>query len=177
MTQVENRVNELDGKIAQMDQEIQSLYLKLRQTRGNQRDFLKQKLLHLLKRRKMMGSQQKNYFSHQMALDNVAFTQENIQNTMEMATAMKQGYQANMEIMKGVDLDQLADIKADMQDMMWECNNINEQLNYDLEDDVDEDDIDQELADIENDLKLQGMLGPNANAGQQQQNKLGGLTH
>jgi len=177
VTQVENRVNELDGKMAQMDQEIQSLYLKLRQSRGNQRDFLKQKLLHLLKRRKMMGSQQKNYFNHQMALDNVAFTQENIQNTMEMATAMKQGYQANMDLMKSVDIDQLADIKADMQDMMWECNQINEQLNYDLEDDVDEDDIDQELADIENDLKLQGMLGPNANAGQGQQNKLGGLTN
>ena len=81
---MENRVNELDSKINQLDQEISSLYLKLRSTRGNQRDFMKQKLLHLLKKRKMVGGQQKNYFQHQMALDNVAFTQENIQNTMEM---------------------------------------------------------------------------------------------
>jgi charged multivesicular body protein 5 len=67
-----------------MDDEIQQLYLKLRSTRGTQRDFMKQKLVNLLKRRKLLGSQQKNYMSHQMALDNVAFTQENIQNTMEM---------------------------------------------------------------------------------------------
>ena len=67
-----------------MDAEIQQLYIKLRATRGTQRDFLKQKLVNMLKRRKMMGNQQKNYMQHQMALDNVAFTQENIQNTMEM---------------------------------------------------------------------------------------------
>ena len=88
---------------------------------------------------------------------------------------MKQGYTANMEMMKGVDVDKLQDIKDDMQDMMWECNQINDALNYDLEDDVDEDDIDAELAEIENDLKLQGMLGPQMNAPQQTTNKIGGL--
>ena len=77
-------MNELDSKINAMDAEIQQLYLKLRSTRGTQRDFMKQKLVNLLKRRKMLGGQQKNYMQHQMALDNVAFTQENIQNTMEM---------------------------------------------------------------------------------------------
>lgn len=170
-------MNELDSKINAMDAEIQQLYLKLRSTRGTQRDFMKQKLVNLLKRRKMIGGQQKNYMQHQMALDNVAFTQENIQNTMEMATAMKQGYQANMAMMKNVDIDKLQDIKDEMQDMMWECNAINDALNYDLEDDVDEDEIDAELADIENDLKLQGMLGPQANKPQADGNRLGNLTN
>jgi hypothetical protein len=89
---------------------------------------------------------------------------------------MKQGYQANMEMMKNVDIDKLQDIKDDMQDMMWECNQINDALNYDLEDDVDEDDIDAELAEIENDLKLQGKLGQQQPQ-QQQANKIGGLTN
>ena len=90
---------------------------------------------------------------------------------------MKQGYQANMEMMKNVDIDKLQDIKDEMQDMMWECNQINDALNYDLEDDVDEDEIDAELAEIENDLKLQGMLGPQANKPQAESNRLGGLTN
>jgi charged multivesicular body protein 5 len=81
---IENRVTELDSKTAALDKQIQDMYLKLRSCRGNQRDFLKQQLVQLLKRRKMVGNQQKNYMQHQMALDNVAFTQENIQNTMEM---------------------------------------------------------------------------------------------
>lgn len=80
-------------------------------------------------------------------------------------------------MMKNVDVDKLQDIKDDMQDMMWECNQINDALNYDLEDDVDEDEIDAELADIENDLKLQGMLGPQANKPQGDANRLGGLTN
>lgn len=90
---------------------------------------------------------------------------------------MKQGYAANMAMMKNVDIDKLQDIKDDMQDMMWECNAINDALNYDLEDDVDEDDIDAELAEIENDLKLQGMLGPQQNQPQANTNRLGGLTN
>lgn len=89
---------------------------------------------------------------------------------------MKQGYEANMTAMKKVDVDALQDIKDNMQDMMWECEAINEALNYDM-DDVDEDDIDDELADIENDLKLQGLIEP-AQKNQQgpSQNKIGGLT-
>lgn len=90
---------------------------------------------------------------------------------------MKQGYQANLAMMKGVDIDKLQDIKDEMQDMMWECNAINDALNYDLEDDVDEDEIDAELAEIENDLKLQGMLGPQAAKPQADGNRLGNLTN
>jgi uncharacterized protein YwgA len=89
---------------------------------------------------------------------------------------MKQGYEANMTAMKKVDVDALQDIKDNMQDMMWECEAINEALNYDM-DDVDEDDIDDELADIENDLKLQGLIEPTQKNQQgPSQNKIGGLT-
>lgn len=54
---VENRVLELDNKATAVDLEIQQLYLKLRSQRGTQRDFTKQKLMNLLKRRKMVGNQ------------------------------------------------------------------------------------------------------------------------
>lgn len=162
---MENRVNELDSKTVALDNEIKDLFVKVRNSRGSQQTMLKQKLMMLMKRRKMLDNQTKNYMNQQMALDNVAFTQENIQNTMEMAAAMKQGLSANMEAMKGINIDQLQDLKDDMQDMMWECNQINDALNYDLDDDVDEDELDAELAEFENELKIQGMLGPNANKG------------
>lgn len=173
---VENRVNEIDGKIDTMDAQINDLYMKVRNSRGSQRDFHKQRLIQLLKRRKMLNNQQKNYMNHQMALDNVAFTQENVTNTMEMAQAMKQGCAANIELMKKVDVDQLQDIKDDMQEMMWECNEINDALNYDLEDDVDEDELEDELCEIENELKLKGLLEPKT-AQPAAQNKLGAITN
>ena len=42
---------------------------------------------------------------------------------------------------------------------------------YDM-DDIDEDDIDAELAEIENDMQIQGMMGNQQNANQQQHNPL-----
>lgn len=44
----------------------------------------KQRCLMVLKKRKMYDNQLKNYMSQQMTLDQVAFTSESIQNTLEM---------------------------------------------------------------------------------------------
>lgn len=51
---------------------------------------------------------------HQMALDQVAYTQENIQNTIEMCTAIKQGNEAQRNMMKQIDLDKMEDMRDDM---------------------------------------------------------------
>lgn len=104
-----------------MDQEIQQMYLQLRSTRGTQRQYLKQRLVQLLKRRKQYGKQVGNYMKHQMVLDNIAFTHENVQNTIDMAQAMKQSNEAQKNLMKNIDLDKLEDMRDDMQDMMWEA--------------------------------------------------------
>ena len=114
-------MNDIDAKCAKMDQEIQSVYQQLRSCRGSQKQYLKQRLVQLLKRRKMYGKRVGNYMKHQMVLDNVAFTNENIQNTIDMCQAMKQSNEAQKALMKKIDLDKMEDIRDDMQDMMWEA--------------------------------------------------------
>ena len=47
----------------------------------------------VLKKRKMYDNQLKNYMSQQMTLDQVAFTAESIQNTIQMV--MSDGYLGN----------------------------------------------------------------------------------
>lgn len=44
----------------------------------------KQRCIMVLKKRKMYDNQLKNYMSQQMTLDQVAFTSESIQNTIDM---------------------------------------------------------------------------------------------
>jgi len=44
----------------------------------------KQRCLMVLKKRKMYDNQLKNYMNQQMTLDQVAFTSESIQNTIDM---------------------------------------------------------------------------------------------
>lgn len=104
-----------------MDQEIAELYQKVRCARGAQKNQMKQRLLQLLKRRKMYSNQMGNYIRNQNVIDNMAFTHENIQNTMEMAEAMKQSNEAHQQMMKGINIDKLEDMRDDMQDMMWEA--------------------------------------------------------
>ena len=44
----------------------------------------KQRCVMVLKKRKQYENQLKNYMTHQFTLNQVAFTSENIQNTLEM---------------------------------------------------------------------------------------------
>jgi charged multivesicular body protein 5 len=44
----------------------------------------KQRCIMVLKKRKQYEAQLKNYMTHQFTLNQVAFTSENIQNTLEM---------------------------------------------------------------------------------------------
>lgn len=75
---VDNRINDLDNKTAKLDQEIADMYMKLRNARGPQRNNLKQALVQKLKRRKMLNQQTGQYMKHQMTLDQISYTQENI---------------------------------------------------------------------------------------------------
>lgn len=111
---VDNRINDLDNKTAKLDAEIADMYMKLRNARGPQRNNLKQALVQKLKRRKMLNQQTGQYMKHQMTLDQIAYTQENIQNTLEMCTAIKQSNEAQKAMMKEIDLDKLEDMRDDM---------------------------------------------------------------
>ena len=86
---MDNRVNDMENKIKALDGEIKELYMQAKSTRGAQQKFVKQRLLNLLKKRKMYEQQMGHYYSSQNALNNIAFTNENIQNTIDMTTAIK----------------------------------------------------------------------------------------
>ena len=48
----------------------------------------KQRCVNVLKKRKQYDNQLKNYMNQQFTLDQVAFTSESIQNTIEMVDAI-----------------------------------------------------------------------------------------
>ena len=57
--------------------------------------------------------------------------------------------------MKNLDLDRLDDIRDQMMDMKYESDYMNEMLNRDYDIDVDEDDLDDELCQLERELKVE----------------------
>ena len=71
---------------------------------------------------------------------------------------MKQAMNVQKVMMKDMDLDEIADIKDNMEDMMWEQQQVNELLNRNYAmDDVNENDIDEELRDLDREMFQQAL--------------------
>ena len=58
-------------------------------------------------------------------------------------------------MMKDLDMDELEDLRDDMEDMKFESEEINEMMNMDFGCDIDEDELDDELAELDEELFLE----------------------
>jgi charged multivesicular body protein 5 len=146
---LEARVQELNGIIANIDSELKEQYPKLKKAKGSQQNYYKQKVLTLMKKRKMYQQQVDNLLNQQFSLDQVAFTKENIQHTIDTTKALKEATVAQKEAMKNLNIDEIEDLREEMDDMVWESNQINDMLNRDYACDIDDADIDAELQELD----------------------------
>eukprot|EP01015_Nassula_variabilis_P016289 TRINITY_DN2485_c0_g2_i2.p1 TRINITY_DN2485_c0_g2~~TRINITY_DN2485_c0_g2_i2.p1 ORF type:complete len:141 (-),score=69.99 TRINITY_DN2485_c0_g2_i2:40-462(-) len=87
----------------------------------------------------------------------VAFTKENIQNTIEMGRAMKEANQVQKDLMKDLNMDELEDIRDEMEEMMWDTQEVNDMLNRNYNMDVDDYEIEQELKDLDDEMFIQAL--------------------
>ncbi|CAD8202857.1 unnamed protein product [Paramecium octaurelia] len=150
----EAKVKELTEQIQELDKQICEQYQKAKTSRGVQQTTAKSRAVMLLKRKKMLEQQLGQMLNNQMTLDQVAFTKENIQNTLEMAQAMQQVVAVQKEAFKEIDMDKLEDLMDDMEDMKFETDYMNDMMNRNYSCDVDESELDREMAEIENDMNF-----------------------
>merc|ERR1712230_141638 len=83
----------------------------------------------------MYEGQMGHYYNSQNALDNVAFTNENIANTLEMCNVMKESNEIQQKQMQKIDMDQMADIMDQQREMQMEAEMINQEMNAHMDDD------------------------------------------
>jgi len=152
---LEARIQELNGIIAGIDKDLQEFYPKLKKAKGTQQSYLKQRVLMLMKKRKMYQQQVDNLLSQQFSVDQVAFTKEQIQHTIETTNALREAVKMQKEAMEKIDLDQLEDLRDEMDEMIWESKEINELLNRDYTVDVDEDELDAELKELDDGMFME----------------------
>merc|ERR1712193_264896 len=86
----------------------------------------------------MYEGQMGHYYNSQNALDNVAFTNENIQNTLEMCDVLKETNAIQAKQMQKMDMDQMADIMDEQREMQMEAEMINNEMNAHMDNDYDE---------------------------------------
>eukprot|EP00828_Plagiopyla_frontata_P046474 TRINITY_DN8268_c0_g1_i4.p1 TRINITY_DN8268_c0_g1~~TRINITY_DN8268_c0_g1_i4.p1 ORF type:complete len:159 (+),score=41.88 TRINITY_DN8268_c0_g1_i4:176-652(+) len=147
---------------------MQDTYAKMKKARGGSQSMYKQRCLMLLKKKRMYEQQLQQMMSQQFSIDSLAFTKENIQNSIDTANSMKQAVQVQTEMMKNIDIDELDDLRDEMEEMMQESNEINEMMNRNYAVNVDEDEIDQEMEELDNEFFKDAMMQQNSNSQQQQ---------
>jgi len=147
---MDERVTEIDAKIAKCDEEIKK-HMSQKNSVGG-----KQRALQALKRKKMLEQQRNQLMGTQFNLEAMAFQQENLETTVQTVGAMKAGTEAMREQMGAIDIDALAEAQDDMADLMMDMEEINEMMsrNYTLEG-MDEGALDEEFAALEEEMKME----------------------
>lgn len=161
---LEVRIQEINGNVATVDAELKQLYPKMKAAKGSQQNFYKQRIVNLMKKRKMYQQQIDAFLGQQMTMEKVAFTNETIQNTIETTKALKVAVTAQQQQMKELDFDELADMRDEMAEMAFENQQINELLSQNVYDcDANEDDLDAELKALDDEIYMEQLTKPAAN--------------
>ena len=85
-------------------------------------------------------------------MDQVAFAQDSIQDTINTVAALKSANVAQKEVMKNFNMDQMEDLFDDMADMMADMEEINEVMTRTYNCDYDESELLGELDELDEEI-------------------------
>jgi charged multivesicular body protein 5 len=152
---LEKRGGAIDARIAKLDVELAGYREQLKKTRpGPAQTRIKQKALQVLKQKRMYEGQRGILANQQWNVDSLAFTTENMRSTIDQVACMKgaaETIKGEMKKMKIDDIEKLQDTMQDLYDDMEEINDVMGRQ-YGVSEDIDEDDLDAELAGLDDEL-------------------------
>eukprot|EP00939_MAST-03C_sp_MAST-3C-sp1_P002145 g2145.t1 len=148
------RITALEAKIADCDKKLVPLKRKIKRTKGAAQARYKRQAMMILKRRKMYDKQLNTLANTSLNMSAIADTIENAKATREMADAMKDSVKALKDQQEQFNIDEMEDVYDDMDDVMMDQEEIQDIFSRSLGDveDVDEDDLEAELAGIDDEL-------------------------
>ena len=82
-------------------------------------------------------------------------------NFFKKTSALRDATKAQKEAMKDINLDELEDLRDELDEMVYESNEINDMLNRDYTVDVDESELDDQLKELDNEFFLEMMRNQN----------------
>ena len=104
----------------------------------------------VLKRKKMYESQRDNIANQQFNMDQQSFAIESLRDTALIMHTMKATVKTMKKEYKAVKIDKIEDLQDDLQDMMEDMEEVQELMGRSyLPDDLDEGDLDAELAGLD----------------------------
>ena len=152
VTHLESRIKHLDGQLLEIKKQMQNTP-KVAQGR------LRQKAKMLLQQRKMLEHQWMQMAGQMGNIEQVRTAQSQVETTTEMVAAMKEGHKQLQKQMKAVDISKVENMQDDMQDMLADVQDLQDIMgrSYDVEGEVDEDELDAEFAALDEESVMSGL--------------------
>ena len=123
----------------------------------------KQRALTVLKRKKMYESQRNSLMNTQFNVDQANFATENLKITAITVDALKNGAAQMKQEFAKLNIDQVEDVIDDMEELLYDQQDINEILgrSYAVPEGFDEAELEGEFAMLEEEVALEKMSGAN----------------
>merc|ERR1712039_566630 len=116
---------------------------------------VQKRALTILKQKKMYEGQKEKTMAQQFNVDQIMFAQDTLKETAGTVSAMKDANKAMKKQFKQINIDQVEDMQDDMADLLEQAEEIQSALGRSYNtDDVDEADLEAELAAMEDDPSL-----------------------
>lgn len=151
------RVDDMDKKIAGLEQELRGFKDKIKKAKSPAaKKTLQKRAMEVLKRKKMYEQQRDVVAGQQFNIDQASFGIESAKANVQTVAAMKSAHtQLKKTLKNDLDIDDVEDLADDMAELMEDFNEINEALgrNFATPEDLDEADLDAELELLEDELE------------------------
>ena len=153
---LESRGETLDTKIQKLDKELSRYTDQLKKMKpGPAKQAVQKRAMGILKQKKMYEGQKDKTMQQQFNIEQVTFAQETLKETADTVGAMKDANKALKKQFKAININQVEDMQDDMADLLEQAEEIQEAMGRSYNtDDIDEADLEAELAAMEADPSL-----------------------
>ena len=149
------RLATLDEKLKAIDNEMRRYKEQLKTAKGPAAANIKKRAMETLKRKRMYEQQRDQLSAQAFNIDQTAFAISSVKDSQTTVAAMKEATKQLKAENKKINLNEIEDMNDDMMDMMEDMEELNEALgrSYTTPDGVEEEDLEAELACLEDELE------------------------
>mmetsp|Transcript_18591 Transcript_18591/g.46248 ORF Transcript_18591/g.46248 Transcript_18591/m.46248 type:complete len:229 (+) Transcript_18591:110-796(+) len=157
---IEKRGDNVDEKIKKLDLELAKHREIIKKTRpGPALEAAKRRAIQVLKQRRLYEGQREQLYNQQFNLEQVSFAAQSAKDTVQQVQAMQSASKEMKTQFKSKEfnIDAIDRLNDEMADLMDYSNEIQETMgrNYNVPDDIDEDELLGELDALEMDMALE----------------------
>eukprot|EP01060_Flectonema_neradi_P036631 TRINITY_DN710_c0_g1_i3.p1 TRINITY_DN710_c0_g1~~TRINITY_DN710_c0_g1_i3.p1 ORF type:complete len:229 (+),score=54.66 TRINITY_DN710_c0_g1_i3:46-687(+) len=155
---MDKRLGQVEGRIKKIDDEMNKIREQLKRANPSQQARLKKRAMALLKQKRMYEGQREMTEGQIFNMEQVGFAIDSVKDTVDHVNCLKSATQSLKVEQKKLDIGKIENMQDELQDMFEDNDEIQEILgrSYMMPEDIDDEDLDAELAGLEDDMLYSG---------------------